>query len=140
MAKTPFFLDYMVWLFLCDWVHAVYMSSVEIYLNLVLLQFLSTWEILIPKIRFLNNSIPGVSVHGLYNSGWFCAHKLSMFIYLSMAVTQYINLLTQFFGRLALHFLISILNFNYRFSNRHFLLKKNPFFRRFCLFVYFQNN
>ena len=27
-------------------------------------------------------------VHGLYNSGWFCVHKLSMFIYLSMVPTH----------------------------------------------------
>ena len=28
-----------------------------------------------------------VRVRGLYNSWWFCVHKLSMFIYLSMVVT-----------------------------------------------------
>ena len=32
-----------------------------------------------------------VWVRGLYNSWWFCVHKLSMFIYLSMSITFYHN-------------------------------------------------
>ena len=40
-----------------------------------------------------------VWVRGLYNSWWFCAHKLSMFIYLSMGISSHVSWILRRFNK-----------------------------------------